>query len=225
MTEYVTTDTYPLDELTPFPGNARRGDVEAIASSIEANGQYRSLIVRKHDGQLTVLAGNHTLEALRFLGRKAARCEVITCDDTTATRVNLVDNRLPDSGGYDDEALTALLSSLDSLDGTGYGPDDLDDMLSALGKTEVMEPGPTGARYSESPQEEQERRERVEAYEPRHTGDMTELILVMSVSDRQAAADLIAAVRARDGEGYTAGQIVLEALRAYADQPKESTHE
>lgn len=228
MIEYVETKDFPLTKLAPFPGNARRGDVDAIAQSITENGQYRSLIVRRTgngSAALTVLAGNHTMAALKKLGRKTARVEIITCDDATATKINLVDNRLPDSGGYDDAALSALLRELDDLSGTGYSPDDLDDLLAKIGDVPEMEPGETGARYAESPEEEQERRDRIESYEPRLGGDMTELILPMAVADRQEAAELVTRIRERDGDDLTAGQVVLYALRVHARNADEEESE
>jgi ParB-like chromosome segregation protein Spo0J len=220
MITYLSTEDVPLRSLDPFPGNARRGDVDGIAASIQVNGQYRSLIVRKTPaGSLIVLAGNHTADALRLIGREEARCELIECDDETATRVNLVDNRLPDTGGYDDAALSDLLKSLDGFAGTGYAPDDLDDLLSRLGDVPEMEPGPSGARYAESEEEAAQRRERVDNYEPRQTpsgGTAVELIVVMPVGDHQEATALIRSVRDRDGQDLTAGQIVLYALRNHA---------
>lgn len=127
---YLETRDVPLAELTPFPGNARRGDVAMIAQSIERNGQYRSLITRRTGGGLVVLAGNHTLQALRSLARHTARCEIIECGDGTATRINLVDNRAADEGSYDQEALDAILASLDDdLLGTGYDTYDHDSVI------------------------------------------------------------------------------------------------
>ncbi|MCF3960282.1 ParB N-terminal domain-containing protein [Streptomyces fuscigenes] len=146
---HVRTDTVPLDQLQPFPGNARRGDVELILSSLKRNGQYRGLVARhvQPDGPLVVLAGNHTLQALQLHGAgacdyrathqgeerpcgvcqgedwtPAARVEVIVCDDDTARRINLVDNRANDVGDYDRDALAELLSYLDDdgFEGTGY---------------------------------------------------------------------------------------------------------
>lgn len=217
--EYIATEDIPLDALVPFPGNAWHGDPEKIAESIEKNGQYRSLVVRRTPEGDVVLAGNHTRQALVSLGRTAARCEVIDCDAETAVRINLADNKIPAYGSYDDSALLELLKIVgEDMGGTGYDPDELDDLLSRLEPQEQVIPqaGPTGARYSESPGEEQARRERIEAYEPRHGGgDMTELILVMKVSDRDEAGRLIAAVRERDGD-MTAGEIVLYALRVHA---------
>ncbi|XES01005.1 hypothetical protein HEP87_61650 [Streptomyces sp. S1D4-11] len=62
---YLRTNTIPVDQLTPYPGNAKRGDVPAILRSLRKNGQYRGLVVRQQpDGTLVVLAGNHTRMAL-----------------------------------------------------------------------------------------------------------------------------------------------------------------
>jgi ParB-like chromosome segregation protein Spo0J len=119
---YQRTADIPIDELTPFPGNAKRGDVDTIRASIRRNGQYRSLIVREIEhGPLVVLAGNHTLQALAAEGHTTARCEIIRCDDATARRINLADNRTAELGGWDTDALAELLSYLDDdYEGTGY---------------------------------------------------------------------------------------------------------
>ena len=58
-----------LDELTPFPGNARRGDPNVIARSIVRNGQYRAIVARII-GARTILAGNHTHAAMLKLAAK-----------------------------------------------------------------------------------------------------------------------------------------------------------
>lgn len=124
---YVETREVPLDELTHFEGNAKRGDVESIRASIRRNGQYRSLVVRRIDnGPLVVLAGNHTLRALGAEGYETARCEIVTCDDADARRINLADNKLAELGGYDNDALAELLSYMDGdYEGTGYTDDDV----------------------------------------------------------------------------------------------------
>lgn len=143
VTVTIGSDRVPLDDLTPFPGNARRGNVPLILESLRANGQYKPLVVRRQGVTLTVLAGNHTLLALRrhedggrddcpgFCrmcatvdpGAPTALVHIIECDDAAATRINLVDNKAADEGGYDDEALAAILLSLDGeLAGTGYAP-------------------------------------------------------------------------------------------------------
>ena len=113
MIKYLSTKVVPLDELTPFPGNARRGKVSVIRESLERNGQYRSLVVRQIEGgPLVILAGNHTHQALNEAGAKGARCEIIQCDDAAARRINLVDNKSNDLATDDDEALAAILADL-----------------------------------------------------------------------------------------------------------------
>lgn len=157
---YSRTNCIPLDQLTPFPGNAKRGNVQTILASLRRNGQYRSLVVREIDhGARIVLAGNHTMRALDEHGpgdcaqtvttaagehpcgicgndsawEPAARCEIVRCDDDTARRINLVDNRAADLGTYDTDALADLLTDLDDdLDGTGYTTDDLDSLAATL---------------------------------------------------------------------------------------------
>lgn len=143
----ATRDDVPLADLARYPGNARRGNVGEIRKSIRRHGQYKSLIVRDAgDGQLVILAGNHTADALTAEGNDTARCEIITCSDDEAARINLTDNRMADLSGWDNEALTGLLESLDGdFDGTGWehadlesfhhlaAPPDLDDLARDLG--------------------------------------------------------------------------------------------
>jgi hypothetical protein len=152
---YVRTQEVPLEELHQFPGNAKRGDVRLILDSLRTSGQYRSLITQQTPNGLVVLAGNHTLQALALHGRgpctasiptftnpeascalcngvpwePAARVEVVECDEETARRINLVDNRAADKGGWDLDALVDLLSYLPDLDGTGYTDADVERLL------------------------------------------------------------------------------------------------
>ncbi len=133
MTRYLRTEMVPLDQLTPFPGNARRGRVDVIKESIEKNGQYRSLVVREvENGPLVVLAGNHTMTAIAELDGSQARCEIIECDDATARRVNLVDNRSNDLAEDDETALADLLRGMDDYAGTGYSPEDVEALVGDL---------------------------------------------------------------------------------------------
>jgi hypothetical protein len=82
--QFVRQDVMALDDLAPFPGNARRGDTEAIAASLAQFGQYRSLVVREHwngsgengdgDGSqlFTIVAGNHTAAGIMLLAQLTA---------------------------------------------------------------------------------------------------------------------------------------------------------
>ena len=116
-----------VDTLEPHPQNPRRGDVTVIAESLEANGQFRPIVISNDN---IVLAGNHTLQAAKTLGW--GKVDVVRLkvdgDSDDATRVMLADNRSSDLGTYDDSDLVQLLAELDELTGTGYDFDDLADL-------------------------------------------------------------------------------------------------
>lgn len=158
-TEYVETRMVPLEELTMFPGNARRGNKAKLLESLEANGQYRSLIVRDTGEELVILAGNNTYLALEARGDDEARCEIVTCDDATALRVNLVDNKANDEATYDDRARAELLQLLDGeLSGTGYDEEEADAILAQFEEPEIADfTEPVVAGYND---DEEERRQR-----------------------------------------------------------------
>lgn len=130
--------TYDLASLNLFHRNPRRGDVEAIAASLRANGVFKPVVVNRgtHTGRPNeVLAGNHTVMAHRKLAedepddKKWAKVEawVVDVDDDRANRIVLADNRTADLGSYDDADLLGLLNDVDhDLDGTGYDYDDLE---------------------------------------------------------------------------------------------------
>ena len=123
---------YHPDELVRYHKNARRGDVEAIARSLETNGQYRRIVVNlgTHTGRpLEVLAGNHTLDAARHLGWSSIAAEVVDVDDKQAARIVAADNRTADLGNYDNDALIELLREAGDLDGTGYDTDALEALI------------------------------------------------------------------------------------------------
>jgi hypothetical protein len=122
----LTVERVPIGVLSEHPDNARHGDVDAIIESIQVHGQYAPLIAQRSTGR--VLKGNHTLRALRMLARETVEVAYLDVDDDQALRILLVDNRSSDLGGYDYDALTAVIQSLGGdFAGTGYTPDDLKD--------------------------------------------------------------------------------------------------
>lgn len=216
-TEYVETRMIALDSLTPFPGNARLGNRRRLVESLEANGQYRSLIVRQQDdGELVVLAGNNTLAALEERGDTEARCELVRCDDATALRVNLVDNKTNDEATYDDAARAALLELLDGeLDGTGYDVDEADAIIARFEEpeyTEVQEPAV--AEYNDD-QAEREARIRShggpdsKTYESRGVRD---IFLALPSAQADELGRLIMSLRETWG-ALSQGEILLKAAR------------
>jgi hypothetical protein len=124
----------PVETLVPFERNPRRGDIEAIADSLKAHGQYRPIVVRA--GTNEVLAGNHTLAAARSLGWTEVAATFIEVTDEQAKRIVLVDNRAADRATNDERELLALLRELEdseaTLSGTGFDLDDLDDLAARV---------------------------------------------------------------------------------------------
>lgn len=115
------------NELNFYPGNARRGDVDAIADSLKVHGQFQPIIVQK--GTNYVLIGNHTLKAAKKLRWAEVQVSYLDVEDAQAKKIVLVANRTSDLGTYDLDALATLLSDVDDLAGTGYSDADLMGLL------------------------------------------------------------------------------------------------
>src|SRR5436853_588358 len=92
-----------MERLCPARRNPRRGDVAAIRASLEANGQYRPLVVNR--STMEVLAGNHTFLAAQQLGFRQVMVAFVEVDEEHARRIQLADNRTSDLAGYDDAEL------------------------------------------------------------------------------------------------------------------------
>jgi len=124
----------PITQLKPHPQNVRQGDIGAISLSLEQHGQYRPIVVQQSTG--FILAGNHTYKAAKALKWKDIAATYVDVDDEQALRILLIDNRANDLASYDDSALVEMLKALMDtelkLDGTGFDPSDLDQLLKDL---------------------------------------------------------------------------------------------
>ncbi|AVO25131.1 ParB-like partition protein [Rhodococcus phage Finch] len=149
MAEHLVENHHP-SELALFHLNPRVGNVDAIAGSLRANGQYKPVLVNKgsHTGRPNeVLAGNHTVMAIRDLAEQypdedrwqSVACWIVDVDDDRATRIVAADNRTSELGSFDDRLLLELLAELDELDGTGYEPNDLQALEDLLGGAPSLE--------------------------------------------------------------------------------------
>src|SRR5829696_6342050 len=127
----------PIAELHSFPGNPRRGDLNAIKASLQRLGQYRPVVVNRRTMQ--VLAGNHVVLAAEQIGWSQIAVTVVDCDEEEARRIVLVDNRANDLAGYDAQALVDLLGELPDLEGTGYDERALDALLDEVGAEPLVE--------------------------------------------------------------------------------------
>lgn len=140
-------------QLSIHPGNPRQGNVAAIAASLRANGLFKPLLVNAgtHTGRaMEVLAGNHTLMAVRDLAEQYPDDErwqkipvwTIDVDEDRAKRMVLADNKTHEGGGYDERLLAEMMADLPDLEGTGYDEDELADLVALL--QEQDEPTPAG---------------------------------------------------------------------------------
>lgn len=120
----------PIDSVSESNPNPRAADVEQIAQSLRAHGQYRPIVVNRRTSR--VLAGNHTHRAARSLGWEEIAATFVDVSDDEAKRILLIDNRLPDLAVYDDRVLAELLDSLGDLHDTGYTQADLNTLLATF---------------------------------------------------------------------------------------------
>jgi site-specific DNA-methyltransferase (adenine-specific)/site-specific DNA-methyltransferase (cytosine-N4-specific) len=127
-------ETVPVSAIKTHPRNPRRGDLDAVSSSISVNGFYGSLVVNRRSG--FIVAGNHRYIAAKELGYESLPVSWIDVGEAEERRILAADNRTSDLGGYDDAVLASLLESLQEdetgLDGTGYSDDDLGELLDGL---------------------------------------------------------------------------------------------
>lgn len=108
----------PVESLIPLEGNPRRGDVEAVAGSLERFGQRKPIVARSSDR--VVIAGNHTLAAAVSLGWGEVAVVFVDEDEETSRAFAAADNRASDLGWYDELALAEFLQEIPELQGTGY---------------------------------------------------------------------------------------------------------
>jgi len=140
-----TTTTIAPDQLNYYHRNARRGDVNAIMRSLLKHAQYKPLTgnIGTYTGRPNeILAGNHTLRAIRQLAAddpadprwQSVKVHWGDWDDDTCRTINLADNRTAELGGYDTAELVALLNGVDDTDlsSIGYTVEDVSDLRASL---------------------------------------------------------------------------------------------
>lgn len=123
-----------IDTLRPYERNPRNGDLEAIKESLEANQQYRPIVVNARDNR--ILAGNHTYAAAIELEWEEIAATFVDVDEEQAARIVLVDNRTNDLAWNDDALIAEILNELPDLEGTGYDDDALEEILAGIEQRE-----------------------------------------------------------------------------------------
>ena len=124
----LVIERIPLTEVELLPGNPRRGDVNAVARSLERFGQRTPIVVNQPGN--VVLKGNHTVRAARELGWEALDVVFVQLDEVTANAYALADNRTSELGGFDHDDLIAMLAQVAEAEralavAAGYSEDDL----------------------------------------------------------------------------------------------------
>lgn len=116
-----------VSTLVPYPGNARRGDVKAIAESLNVNGQFSPVVFQASTRH--ILLGNHTVQAMQQIRWAECDASSLDVDDEQARKIVLAANRTADLATYDLDALAVLLRDVDDLSGTGFTDDDVTELL------------------------------------------------------------------------------------------------
>lgn len=215
IAEALDSLTIPIKHVKPHPENPRRGDVAGIASSLARFGQVRPILAQKSTGY--IVAGNHTYQAALQLAWKKIAVAVVDLSDEDARAYMLADNRWSDVAQNDDAALLAILKDLGEagqLDGTGYSPDDLDDLLALL-DSQTLPPEPTAAEHSETAEETAARVRPALA-------PMVEVVLLMPLDLKPVFAEQLAALResyGTTGVTDTIMRCIAEAASAIAPDP------
>ncbi len=130
----LTDHIVPIDTLVPMERNPRRGDVDAIAASLDRFGQVKPVVVSTDN---RIIAGNHTHAAAVRLGwdQIAAVRVDLHSTDAQALALAVADNRTGDLSRWDNDQLMEFLTEIqtadaDLLESTGFTAKQLDDLAS-----------------------------------------------------------------------------------------------
>lgn len=204
-------ETVPLADLTPYPGNPRRGNTDLISESLTENKQFAPLVVQRSTGH--ILSGNHTFAAASGLGWDTIDVVYVDVDDDQARKIVLAANRTADVAVYDDADLMAMLESLNQdYAGTGYTADDLDDLIASLDKLNDDTLRNTAHLTDYDGDGE------FPHGTPGRTGSVCETVLMLNQEDHDELHAHLDALRASPaGDGATNGQLALMAARVLRD--------
>lgn len=136
-----TFEAVPVDRLKPHPENARRGDLEAITTSISSNGFFGACVVQRSTGH--ILVGNHRWAAAQEAGESTVPVLWVDVDDDRARRIMLADNRTAELAFWDNgallESLDRLAKSEGGLLGTGYSEADHENLMLRFGEPPTLD--------------------------------------------------------------------------------------
>jgi hypothetical protein len=201
----------PVESLTLHPKNPRHGVVPKIAASLTRFGQVKPIVAQASTGH--IVAGNHTYRAALSLDWPLIAVVRVEMTDEDAEAYMVADNRTSDVATNDDAALLAILETMSDtgqLAGTGFEPDDVEDLRAALDAIHETTPEDFQGGYSEPPEDALNRqRTPPEA--------LKEVVMLLRPSEAEVFAKHMDALRAAWGiSGVT--QTVLRAAAECAKQ-------
>jgi len=137
--EGMNVEQVPMTALQIDSRNARKGNVQAIASSLKEFGQHRAIVAQKTTGK--IIAGNHTFLAAQVLGWNTVAVCWVDDDDEKSIRRGIADNATGDMAIWDENKLAELLKEVGS-DIPGVSADLIDRLLSDIetGSSEPIYP-------------------------------------------------------------------------------------
>lgn len=221
--EHLEYASLALKTLTPFPGNAKKHNLDEQRRSLR-KGQFQPIIVRRQlepDGGTlvhTILAGHGLTEAAELENLESIDAKVISCTDEEALWINLAANKVGADEGYENDLLVGLLEQLDGdYIGTGWEADDLDDLLAALDQVAETPYVASKAEYAETP-EETEARAGLGSGVPLVARGIRETVLILPQDDHDELHQHLVQLRgSMEGIDLTNGEIVLRAVRFYRE--------
>lgn len=128
----------PIAGLRPFDGNPRKisdAGLQKLRRSIQEFGFANPILVQR--GTNMIIAGHQRWRAAQAAGLAAVPVVFLDFDDGTARAYNIADNRLAEESDWDAPALAELLRELQGvgvdLELTGFGPEEIEDLISQAG--------------------------------------------------------------------------------------------
>jgi hypothetical protein len=195
----------PVEKIHEHPDNPRKGDDKSVGESIAKTGFFGAVLVQRSTGN--IIAGNTRYRVMTEEGQTTIPGFWVECDDVTATRILLADNRTSDLAFYDDEGLFLLLKQLvdsDGLEGTGYDRAAYELLLQSVEASEIV----GGIRQGMTPDD------RIDEY---NALDVRSIILPYEAAEYEMVAlgfQTLRDVWGLDTNAATAKRLVSEAVAA-----------
>jgi hypothetical protein len=108
-----------------------------VATSLDRNGWYGAIIAQQSSN--IILAGHTRRRVLEAGGHASGPVLWVDCDDATALRILLADNRTAELAAWDDSELLGLLHEIGpgDLAAAGFQPDDMSSLQRKLDAVNV----------------------------------------------------------------------------------------